>query len=296
MAGLDIPFGMSTPTTVYHRRAYPAIDPKRPELSTKGKNVVVTGSGSGIGAEIAKAFARSGAANVALVGRTAATLQSTKIAIEKESPETSVHIITADLTDAGHISEALATFTQAVPRGTIDVLVANAGYLHALVQLADLEHDDFWRTFEINVKGNFNLLRAFRTYAAVNATVISVNSAVAHVGFLPGHSGYAAAKAASAKMFDYFRAENPGIRVVQFHPGVVMTEMASKSVDAGTDLPFDDVSLPAAFAVWSASPEAGFLNGKYVWPHWDVDELKVMSSEIEESDRFTIGLGLSARQ
>ncbi|KAI5458269.1 hypothetical protein BGZ63DRAFT_362995 [Mariannaea sp. PMI_226] len=283
---------MSSPTATYHRKSYPTIDPKRPELSTKGKNVVVTGSGSGIGAEIARAYARSGASNLALVGRTAATLQSTKLDIEQESPETKVHILTADLTDAEQIRAALKAFSETVPGGKIDILVANAGYLHALVPLLDLEHDDFWRTFEINIKGNYNLLRAFKTYAATDAAVISVNSAVAHVAPLPGHSGYSAAKAALAKMLDYFRFENPGIRVVQFHPGVVVTEMSSKSVEAGTDLPFDDISLPAAFAVWAASPEASFVNGKYLWPHWDVDELKVMSSDLEDSERLTIGLNL----
>ncbi len=66
--------------------------------------------------------------------------------------------------------------------------------------------------------------------------MISVNSAVAHVG-MPAWAFRVcrSRKIASAKIFDYFRAENHGIRVVQFHPGVIMTEMASKSVDAGTD-------------------------------------------------------------
>ncbi len=50
------------------------------------------------------------------------------------------------------------------------------------------------------------------------------------------------------------------------------------------------VDLPAWFAVWLASPEAAFLNGKYVWSNWDVDELKAMAPEIESSDRFTHGL------
>ncbi len=50
------------------------------------------------------------------------------------------------------------------------------------------------------------------------------------------------------------------------------------------------VDLAGWFVVWLASPEAAFLRNKFVWSNWDVDELKAMASEIEQSDRFTIGL------
>lgn len=50
------------------------------------------------------------------------------------------------------------------------------------------------------------------------------------------------------------------------------------------------VLLPAHFAVWAASPEARFLNGKFVWAHWDVEELKAMADQIESTDKFTLGL------
>lgn len=50
------------------------------------------------------------------------------------------------------------------------------------------------------------------------------------------------------------------------------------------------VRLPTDFAVWAVSPEAHFLNGKFVWAHWDVDNLKAMSKEIEGTDKFTFGL------
>jgi hypothetical protein len=42
-------------------------------------------------------------------------------------------------------------------------------------------------------------------------------------------------------------------------------------------------NLPASFMVWAASKEARFLNGKFAWANWDVDELKAAAAAIEGS-------------
>jgi hypothetical protein len=39
--------------------------------------------------------------------------------------------------------------------------------------------------------------------------------------------------------------------------------------------------LPGDFAVWLASPEATFLNGKFVWAQWDADELLTVKARLE---------------
>jgi hypothetical protein len=49
-------------------------------------------------------------------------------------------------------------------------------------------------------------------------------------------------------------------------------------------------ALPGDFTVWAVSPEARFLNGKFVWANWDVEELKAMAKEIVDSDKFSLGL------
>jgi NADP-dependent 3-hydroxy acid dehydrogenase YdfG len=73
-----------SPTKTYHTPAYPAINPYLPSLSSEGKNVVITGGCSGIGSEIARAFAQSGAATIALLGRTEDSLLKMKKEIEAE--------------------------------------------------------------------------------------------------------------------------------------------------------------------------------------------------------------------
>ncbi len=40
--------------------------------------------------------------------------------------------------------------------------------------------------------------------------------------------------------------------------------------------------------VWLSTPEAQFLNGKFVWANWDVEELKAQAKDIESSDKFNV--------
>jgi len=57
---------------------YPAIDPKRPELSLKGKTIIVTGAGTGIGRNTVLEIAKTGPEVINIIGRTAKTLMKRK--------------------------------------------------------------------------------------------------------------------------------------------------------------------------------------------------------------------------
>jgi hypothetical protein len=46
------------------------------------------------------------------------------------------------------------------------------------------------------------------------------------------------------------------------------------------------VKLSGDFAVWLASPEAVFLNGRYVWAAWDVDEMIAMKEKVASDPSF----------
>lgn len=51
------------------------------------------------------------------------------------------------------------------------------------------------------------------------------------------------------------------------------------------------VKVPGDFAVWLASPEADFLNGRYVWAQWDVDDLISMKEKVlADPSALTTGL------
>jgi NAD(P)-dependent dehydrogenase (short-subunit alcohol dehydrogenase family) len=300
------------PVEEWHEKPYAAIDPTRPELSSKGKNVLITGGGSGIGGFISTAFAQSGASNLAIIGRTLKSLEAKKAEIEKNHPGTKVFTYAANLLDVAALEAAVSGFAKSV-NGVIDVLVANAGYCSDIIEIEEADPEEWWQQFEVNVKGNFNLVRAFKKNASPTAAVIAVSTAIAVAPYHRGYSGYAASKIAFAKFMEYFRYENPGMQVINYHPGVVHdTEIDKKTVASGTVFPYveglylfsswriprelalvmTDMSvdgLPANAAVWLASPEANFLNGRFVWCQWDVNELKAHHKQIESGLLFTIG-------
>ncbi|KAM0495658.1 hypothetical protein ACHAP8_007925 [Fusarium lateritium] len=279
--------------TPIHKTTYPAISPLRPELSTKGENALITGGGSGIGASIAKSFAKSGITNLALLGRTGKTLLANKAEIEEKHPQTKVWTYTVDISDPESTRYALEAYAKAV-NGKIDILIANAGYMSKAERITVADPDDWWRGFEINTKGNFNLLRAFNPLAAPGARVIHVSSRSTYMEYLEGFSGYRASKLAAYKLFAWYANENPDKIVHQFDPGVIFdTGMTASFEGLLKEKGFvgDDVELPSDFSVWLASDEASFLSDRFVECAWDIEDLKAAKEELKASwNKWTIGL------
>ncbi|KAL4967486.1 SDR family NAD(P)-dependent oxidoreductase [Aspergillus stella-maris] len=282
---------MSTPalpkivsfTKKWHSEPYPFISPTRPELSAAGKNVVITGGGSGIGRATALAFAQAGAKSVSIIGRRLERLEdtaaATKDAAAASNSQTQVLFQVADITNRPVITTALQNIVAKV--GKIDIFAANAGILPTDGSVIGYNEADLRLGLETNVLGAFNALQAFTPLAAPGAKVFNTSSGIAHwipQPELPGVFAYAAAKIAAVRMFDYFAAQNQGIHVVNVQPGIIATEV-NPNITVGPD----SVDLPAHFLVWLASDEAAFLKDKFVWANWDVQELMARKDEIQNS-------------
>ncbi|KAF2670341.1 NAD(P)-binding protein [Microthyrium microscopicum] len=277
-------------TSEWHNAPYAAISPTLPALSVAGKTVLMTGGGRGIGSRIAYAFAAAGAKIVAITGRTAASLEESKAAIEKDFPNVTVVPLTSDVTDAEAINTAFAKI--AAMNGGIHICVHNAGVAPPGAKIAEISNaaarKDWWNGYEINVLGTLVVLNAFAQHKAQGAKLCFIGTAASAVfpSTMLGTSAYSMSKSAAAVLVQYFAAENPEIGVFTLHPGVVLTEMGSRGKKSGNTLPTDDIDLPAHFAVWLLSPEGEFLRNRFVWCNWDVNELKEKTTKITETKGY----------
>ena len=271
-------------TKLHHHDTYDAIDETAPQNSCTGRSVFVTGAGTGIGKAIAIAFARAGAHAVFLTGRTKLTLDSTKAEIEKCAPKAIVECYAMDVTNESQVNEAFET---AAKHGPIDILINNAGYVAFLPKAVETQLDILWKHFEVNVKGKLICTVAFLKHArAKAATLIDVSSGAAVVNFADGLSAYSASKVATHKMMDYVHREEAGreLRVFNIHPGIVPTAMAA---DGKQDV-CDAAELPGSYCVWLSTPDADFLQGRFVYVNWDIGELKTNKEKIVRENLLTL--------
>ncbi|KAL3424642.1 short chain dehydrogenase reductase [Phlyctema vagabunda] len=276
-----------SPTSKWHTTTYPTLSPTRPELSCKGKTVVVTGGGSGIGAETARYFAKAGAARIALLGRREQPLLDTKASIEHKFPGVEVFVAVTDVTKKSDVDTAFAKF---VGDGKVHVVVSNAAAMGPVETVQDVDGEAFVDGVQQNLKGAIFVAQAFLRYASTDAVAINISSSAAHMNFSPGMISYSTSKFAVCRLWDSVAFANPELSIFSIQPGVVDTDM-NRAVGGVAALGYEDhVSLPASFSVWLASPEARFLKGKFLWANWDVDELKAKAEQLQSSPQLSLGL------
>jgi len=140
---MSAPQGIPSPTKKWHTDTYASISPSNPPLSMKGKKVVISGGGYGIGREVVLAYAEAGASEIAILGRKEGPLNETKQLAKEKFPETQVSVYIADISDPVPVKAAAEQF------GTWDILVLNAGYMakREVIDTADL--GDWWNAFEV---------------------------------------------------------------------------------------------------------------------------------------------------
>jgi sorbose reductase len=191
----------------------------------RGKNALVTGGSSGIGKQVALAYAQAGAA-VAIAGRHLETLQAVVAEIAAEGG-TAVPV-TCDVTEAEQVTTMLNRVTDEL--GGVDIAVCNAGII-SLGSLLDMSLEEFQRIQNTNVTGVFLTAQAAaKTMVAQQraGTIITTASMSGHIINDPQKVGhYCASKAAvihlTKAMAIDFAPHN--IRVNSVSPGYILTEL-----------------------------------------------------------------------
>ncbi|KAL8671299.1 MAG: hypothetical protein Q9168_004201 [Polycauliona sp. 1 TL-2023] len=267
-------------TKVTHNTTYAAITPTQPGLSTAGKVVLITGASGGIGRATALSFAASGPKALVLLGRSVDALAETASSVKTSNSGVPVQTYEAELTDASSVRNAMNKV--AAEYGGVDILVHAAGSLAPVMPLVEADPATFLDGYKTTIVGTLATAQAV-VLANKDKPVTFVNLTTAGILFppFPGMGAYTSCKMAVVKLLEAFAGENPQVRLHNVHPGLLKTAMAAK-LEEKIKLPYayDEISLPADFLVWIASPEAEFLRNKIVFASWDVEELKGREKEI----------------
>ena len=186
-----------------------------------GNAVFITGASSGIGAALAREFAREGA-DVALAARRTDRLEALAAEIGKSGRRAVV--TPCDVTRDGDLERAADQARAAL--GKLDVVVANAGF-GVTGKLETLSIDDYRRQFETNV---FGVLRTvYATLDDLKTTrgrLVLIGSVSGHVA-VPGSSAYSMSKFAVHGLAAALGHELApyGVAVTLISPGLVESEI-----------------------------------------------------------------------
>jgi 3-hydroxybutyrate dehydrogenase len=195
-----------------------------------GKSAIVTGSTSGIGLAIARAFAAEGA-NVMLNGfGEAAAIEKVRTGLEREFG-VKVQYNSADMTRPAEIRDLVARAESAF--GAVDILVNNAGIQH--VAPIDQFPEERWdAVIAINLSSAFHATKAVLPGMKRRRSGRIVNIASAH-GLVasPNKSAYIAAKHGIVGFTKATAVETAeeGIRVNAICPGFVHTPLVQKQIE-----------------------------------------------------------------
>ena len=149
-------------------------------MSITDRHVVITGGGSGVGAEIAQRFAQAGAL-VTIMGRTEASLKAQALPYQR-----------CDVTDPDAVERAFAAARDV--HGPVQAVIANAGAATSK-PFAKMKLSDLHEMLDVNLAGVFNVWRAGLDdlKAAGAGRMVAIASTAGLKGY-PYVAGYCAAK------------------------------------------------------------------------------------------------------
>ncbi len=244
-------------------------------MRLEGKAAIVTGAAQGIGLACARALAAEGAkVLLADVKEDAARREAERLRSEGRVAA----FAACDVSRKDQDDRAIAAAVREL--GRLDVLVANAGIVHA-AEFLDLEEKDFDRVIAVNLKGIFlagqaaarQMVKQGSGGSIVNMS--SVNAVLA----IPNQVPYVVSKGGInqlTKVMSVALAPHR-IRVNGIGPGTILTDLARTAVLGNKEAerkilsrtPMGRMGEPeevAQVAVFLASDESSYLTGQTLYP------------------------------
>lgn len=196
-------------------------------MKVKGKTIVVTGAGSGMGRELTLLLLSKDATVIGVDIHTAALQETVSLAQENSSR---IKTYTADISKKSSVEELYAKII--ADCRFVDGLINNAGIIQPFVKLNDLSYDAIERVFNVNLYGTLYMTKTFLPHLLTRpeAHVANISSMG---GFLPvpGQTVYGASKAAVKLLTEGLHAElsNTNVRVTTVFPGAIDTNITANS-------------------------------------------------------------------
>lgn len=230
----------------------------------KGKTVIVTGAGKGIGKSIAEGFIANQCKVIALYR---SIKPDFKNIISKTCPQPEyLHV---DIQEIDRIKTWLNDLEKT--GRSVDILINNAG-VNSLQSVLDITCDEWDQIFSINLKSTFFLAQLFANHMKLYNGGVIIN-ATSFAAIMPsiGYGVYAASKAALLSLTKSMAAEWApfNIRVNAFSPGVIETEMTRTAITKNKEHLISTISQRkigstndvAKVVLFLSSNESSYLTG-----------------------------------
>ncbi|KFZ09128.1 hypothetical protein V502_08934 [Pseudogymnoascus sp. VKM F-4520 (FW-2644)] len=262
-------------TAIRHSDTYATVDSSK--LNLGGKYILITGASKGIGFATALSFAKAGCAGLALGARSDLSSLSKEIrdaasATGHATPQ--ILSLELDVTSEASVAAAAVAIAQSFPR--LDIMINNAGYLEKRAKIAESDAREWWKTWEVNVKGPYLMSRVFLPLLLRNKDsariIFNISSLGAHL-LSPGASAYMSR-----------------LRALAFavHPGGVLTDMGRKLPIERQGFLTETPELVADTIVFLTEQRREWLAGRYVAVTWDMEEFLSKKDEIVKMDKLKV--------
>lgn len=234
----------------------------------RGRAVVVTGGGTGIGRAVAHRYAAEGA-EVLVAGRTGERLAET-------ASGTTIRTVVADVAAADGPAAIVAAAAREF--GRIDVLVNNAAIVRPAA-LGEIDRAVARRQLDTNLLGPLFLTQEALPHLAEGATIVNVTSNPPYRGW-PRNSVYGATKVGLDFLTKTWALElaGRGVRVLSVAPGITATpvlvhagftpEQIAESREGMLErIPLGRIAEPDEVAWWIVAvtrPGAGYATGQVI--------------------------------